>query len=143
MGTTAARKLNYATIANYDVVAGATVTVGFGVTMATATTVQNAAASSDFIIGIAHTSATSTVAGDANVDVFLFAPVVPVVIATDGTATLGAKATWTDDAAADGFTNAETLTTAGEQGIYGVFVQSGTAGEIVGMQLALGRHTHS
>ena len=142
MGTTAARKLNYATIANYDVVAAATVTVGFGVTMATATTVQNAAASSDFIIGIAHTGATSTVAGDANVDVFLFAPVVPVVIATNGTATLGAKATWTDDAAADGFTDCVAIGAAGDEGIYGVFVQAGTAGDTVGMQLTLGRHTH-
>lgn len=141
--STATRKLNYATIGNYDITAGQTVTVGFGVTMDTATTIRNAAVSSDLIIGVAHTGGTSVVAGDANADVFLFAPVVPVPVATNGTATLGSKATWTSDAAADGFTDCVAIGAAGDESIYGVFVQAGVPGDIVGMQLALGRHTHS
>lgn len=139
--STATRKLNYATIGNYNITAGQTVTTGFGVTMDTATTIRNAAASSDLVIGVAHTGGTSVVAGDANADVFLFSPVVPVPVATGGTATLGAKATWSPNA--DGFTDCVAIGAAGDESIYGVFVQAGVPGDIVGMQLALGRHTHS
>ena len=87
--STATRKLNYATIGNFDVTAGQTVTTFFAVTMDSDTTVRDAAGGidNDLIIGVAHTGGTSVVAGDANVDVFLFAPVVPVVVGAAGTAT--------------------------------------------------------
>ena len=135
MGTTAARKLNYATISNFDVTAGQTVTTGFAVTMDSDTTVRNAAAASDLIIGIAHTGGTSTVAGDTNVDVFLFNPVVMVVQGT-GNATRGNKATWV----VDGFIDANAVDPAGttSEPTYGVFLQSGAAqGDHVGMIMAV------
>lgn len=136
--STATRKLNYATIGNFDVTAGQTVTVGYAVTMDSDTTVRNAAGGidKDDIIGIAHTGGTSVVAGDANVDVFLFAPVVPVVIGAGGTATRGNKAIW--NAAGNGFTNAAAANPGGanDEQAYGVFLQSGTAGDVVGMMLA-------
>jgi len=135
--STATRKLNYATIGNYDITAGQTVTVGFAVTLDSDTTVRNAAGGidNDLIIGVAHTGGTSTVAGDANVDVFLFAPVVPVVVV--GTATRGTKAIW--NAAGTGFTDAAASVPAGanDEQAYGIFLQSGVTNDIVGMQLAV------
>jgi hypothetical protein len=142
--STATRKLNYATIGNYDITAGQTVTVGFAVTMdsagvGTPPTVRNAAAGvdNDLIIGVAHTGGTSTVAGDANVDVFLFAPVVPVTVGPGGSAAVGSKAIW--NATGDGFTVASALVPAGanDEQSYGVFVQDGNAGDIVGMMLGM------
>lgn len=137
--STATRKLNYATIGNYDVTAGQTVTVGFAVTMDSDTTVRNAAGGidNDLIVGVAHTGGTSVVAGDANVDVFLFAPVVPVVVGAGGTATRGTKAIW--NAAGNGFTNAAAANPGGanDEQSYGVFLQSGTAGDIVGMMMGM------
>ena len=135
--STATRKLNYATIGNYDITAGQTVTVGFAVTMDSDTTVRNAAAGvdNDVIIGVAHTGGTSTVAGDANVDVFLFAPVVPVVVI--GAATRGSKAVW--NPAGTGFTDAAAIAPAGanNEESYGVFLQTGATGDIVGMMLGM------
>lgn len=137
--STATRKLNYATIGNYDITAGQTVTVGFGVTMDSDTTVRNAAGgvNNDLIIGVAHTGGTSTVAGDANVDVFLFAPVVAVVVGAAGAATRGSKAVW--NGAGDGFIDATVIAPAGanNEESYGVFLQSGATGDIVGMMLGM------
>ena len=136
--STATRKLNYATIGNYDIAVGQTVTVGYAVTLTSDTTVQNAAGGidNDLIIGVAHTGGVSTVAGDANVDVFLFAPVVAVVVGAGGTSTRGTKAIW--NAAGNGWTNAAMPLVPGganEECSYGIFLQSGTAGDVVGMQM--------
>lgn len=129
--STALRKLKNATYHTFTVAAGQAVTVGELVVMASDTTVQDAGGASDLGIGIAVASA---VAG-ARVDVYLLGPVVPVAVGTGG-ATRGTKAV----AVADGFTDsaAHDSDGTGNASIYGIFMQTGTVGQVVGLMLAAG-----
>ena len=69
------------------------------------------------------------------VEIYLFGPVIPVTVGTGG-ATRGTKAV----AVADGFTDAATHDSdgTGNESNYGVFMQTGTAGQIIGMMLMVG-----
>ena len=129
--STALRKVTHATQHTFTVAAGQATTVGELVVLASDTTVQDAGGASDLGIGIAKITQTAGL----RVDVWLFGPVIPVAVGT-GDATRGTKAVavadgWTDAAAhdSDGTANASQ---------YGVFMQSGTAGQTVGMMIAVG-----
>lgn len=115
----------------YTVTAGQAATLGepaiFG---ASDTTVQNSNAASDLIIG---TFKATAVAG-AQVVVYIHAfAVIPCEVGTGG-ATRGTKAV----AVADGYTDAAAHNSDGvnNASTYGFFMQSGTAGQTVGLALA-------
>ena len=129
--STALRKVTHATIHTFVVAAGQAATLGELVILATDTTVQDAGAATDLGIGIAL----STQVPGEDVDVYLLGPVVPVVVGT-GDATRGTKAI----AAANGFTDATAHDSDGtaNESTYGIFMQSGTAAQIVGLMLAVG-----
>jgi hypothetical protein len=128
--STALRKVTHATFHTFTVAAGQATTAGELVVLATDTTVQDAGGASDLGIGVA---ATTQAAGE-RVDVYLFGPVIPVEVGT-GDATRGTKAIH----AADGFTDAAAHDSSGatDEAIYGVFMQSGTVGQIVGLMFGL------
>lgn len=126
--STALRKYEFAHIWTATVAAGGAATAGrcaiFG---AADTTVDNAGAGSDLVIGIFL----DTAAAGAITRIVLFGPVVPVVVGTGG-ATRGTKAT----VVADGVTNADALADGDDvDPVVGIFMQSGVLGDSVGMQL--------
>lgn len=129
--STANRQTAYATVKAYTVATGQVVTEGYMVVLASDTTVQNGGASSDLGIGIARNSAT---AGQV-VDIYLFGPIIPVVVGTGG-CTRGTKAIHI----ADGFTDAPAHDSSGgtDNAIYGVFTESGSAGDMRGLMIGLG-----
>ena len=129
--SSAVRKLEHCTFKEYTVATGQAVTEGELVVMASDTTVQDAGAASDLGIGIATASA----AAGARVELYMFGPIVPVAVGTGG-ATRGTKSV----AVTDGFTDAATHDSdgTGNESNYGVFVESGTAGQVKGMMLGLG-----
>lgn len=129
--SSAVRKLEHCTFKEYTVASGQAVTVGELVVMASDTTVQDAGGASDLGIGIAVESQTAGL----RVELYMFGPIVPVTVGTGG-ATRGTKAI----AAADGFTDATAHDSDGtsNESLYGVFVESGTAGQIKGMMIGLG-----
>lgn len=109
--------------------ASAGCTIGEAVVFASDTTVQDAGAATDLAIGVAVTTAT---VGNA-VDVYMFGhAVVPCVVGT-GDATRGTKAVLV----ADGLTDAAAHDSDGlvNASVYGVFIQSGVAGDTVGLLL--------
>lgn len=129
--STATKKIGYATIGSYTVAAGQTATLGMGVLLSGADdAVATAGANSDLCVGIALTTA----AAAARVDVIHFAPIVPVLVGTGG-ATRGAKAMILADGFADAPAHAAGNTV---RSIYGIFMQSGVAGDRVGMMLCAG-----
>ena len=86
----------------------------------------HAGAGSDLAVGISQNGGT---AGDP-IDAFMFGPVVPVKVGTGG-ATRGKKAIIVSDGVTDAPDHDSDGT--GNQAIYGIFVQSGVAGDFVGM----------
>ncbi len=128
--SSAVRKLEHCTFKEYTVAAGQAVTAGELVVMASDTTVQDAGGASDLGIGIAKVSQTAGL----RVELYMFGPIVPVAVGTGG-ATRGTKAV----AVADGFTDGAAHDSDGvvNTSPYGVFVESGTAGQVKGMMLAL------
>lgn len=129
--STALRKFEYAHIKSYAVAAAQTVTAGMGVVFHTDSEhVANQGASSDLGIGVALESGTG--AAGSTVMVALYGPVVPVLVGTGG-ATYGTKAIHV----ADGFTDAPAHDSSGgtDNAIYGIFMQTGVATNIVGMQI--------
>ena len=127
--STALRKFEYQHIKSYTVEAASTATVGalaaFG---ASDTTVADAAGGSDGGIGVFLTGGT---AGE-RVDIALFSGVVAVVVGAGG-ATRGSKSVNIGGAFQDAPAQAAGGATADP--IYGIFMQSGVAGDVVGMQL--------
>jgi len=125
---TALRKLEHVTFEEFTVAAGQAATIGELAVMASDTTVQDAGGASDLGIGV---FATTEVAG-ARVAVMLLSSsgVIPVACGTGG-CTRGTKAI----AVADGFTDAPAHDSdgTGNSSIYGVFMQSGVVGDVVGM----------
>lgn len=109
------------------VVAGGSVTAGLPVILSgTDQECTVAPAGSDLSVGVAQNSA----APGERVDVTLYGPPIPVVVGTGG-ATRGMKAV----IVATGFTNAPAHDSSGatDGAIYGIFIQSGVAGDLVGM----------
>lgn len=127
--STALRKFEYAHIKSYTVEAASTATVGrlasFG---ASDTTVADSAAAADDAIGVFLTGGA---AGD-RVDIALFGPTVAVLVGTGG-ATRGSKAVNVANGVTDAPAHAAGGATANQ--IYGIFMQSGLAGDVVGMQI--------
>lgn len=127
--STAKRKHQFATVDTFTVATGQTILINRAVLLSGADTdIAPAGADSDLAVGVALTGG----AAGTRVDVYLFGPVVPVVVGTGG-ATRGTKAVLV----ADGFANAPAHNSdgTGNQAIYGIFMQSGVATEVVGMQL--------
>lgn len=126
--STATRKLNFVTIGNYTVAATKTATEGELLILSGADNeVEDANGASDLGIGIAVHSA----AAGQPVEVYHPAPIIPVKVGTGG-ATRGKKAV----NVADGFTDAaypHDSSGATDQAIYGIFMESGLAGTVVGM----------
>ncbi|MHA1572659.1 MAG: hypothetical protein ACTSX8_01575 [Alphaproteobacteria bacterium] len=109
--------------------ASAGCTIGEAVVFNSDTTVQDAGAATDLAIGVAAYTAT---AGNV-VDVYMFGhAVIPVVVGT-GDCTRGTKAVLV----ADGLTDAAAHDSDGvvNASVYGVFIQSGVAGDTVGLLL--------
>jgi hypothetical protein len=124
---TALRLTQNALRKTYTVAASDTATEGMAVLLDSDTTVDDAGAASDLAIGVALETKT---AGQA-VEVALFGhSVIGVLVGTNG-ATRGMKAV----IESDGFTDAAAHDSdgTGNEAIYGVFLQSGTAGQFVGM----------
>lgn len=128
--STANRLTSYTTCKSYTVATGQTATLGKMAVLASDTTAQDGGASSDLGIGVFRTSATA----GQQVDVYLFGPIVPVLVGTGG-CTRGKKAIHV----ADGFTDAPAHDSSGttDDAIYGVFTESGSAGDIRGMMIGL------
>ena len=121
------RYLQNALILEYTVAANDTATAGEAVLLDSDTTVDDCDGASDLAIGVALASA---VAG-AQVQVAMFGhAVIPVLVGTGG-ATRGTKAILVSD----GFTNAPAHDSDGNlnSAIYGIFLQSGTAAQMVGL----------
>jgi hypothetical protein len=129
--STALRKFEFAHIKEYTVVAGGSATLGYLAILTAATTVDDGATGSDLGIGVFLGAA----AAGERVEVALMGPVVPVTVGTGG-ATLGLKAIFLND----GFTDAPAHDSSGatNNAIYGVFMETGVAGDRVGMMMALG-----
>ena len=129
--STAKRLTEKALYAKYTVNTGDTATKGEGVLLDTDTAIDDCDAASDLAIGIATEAG---VAAD-EVDICLFGhAVVPVLVGT-GDCTRGTKAVLVSD----GFTDAQTHNSdagGGNESIYGMFMQSGTAGQFVGLLLS-------
>ncbi len=129
--TTALRLTNRVVRKQYTVASGDTATKGEAVLLKSVTTVDDCDADSDLAIGVAMTTA----AEGEEVEIALFGwGVIPVIVGTNG-ATFGIKA----QLEGDGFTNANTQDSdngAGNQSTYGIFLQSGTVGQFVGLLLA-------
>lgn len=127
---TAIRHTNNALFLDYTVAASDTATEGEAVLLDSDTTIDDCNAASDLAVGVAMETGT---AGDV-VEVCMFGhAVVPVEVGTAG-ATRGTKA----QLASDGFVDcsAHDSDGAGNQSFYGIFLQSGTVGQKVGLLLS-------
>ena len=128
--TTALRITDGVIRKNYVVAATDTATKGEAVLLDSDTTIDDCNAASDLAIGVALEAGT---AGDT-VEVALFGyGIAPVIVGTAG-ATRGTKA----QLAADGFVDATAHDSdgTGNQSTYGIFLQSGTVGQFVGLLLS-------
>lgn len=137
MATRAIKKINFGTIGTYTVVTGETVRGGMPVILHTAdTTIDEAIATDDTAIGIALGFGTTYTAGQ-EVQVLHYGPIVPVLVGTGG-ATRGTKAVVAG--AADGLTDAAAHNSdgTGNVNVLGVFMQTGSAADEVGMMMVLG-----
>jgi hypothetical protein len=127
MATRAIKKLDYCPVMGFKVAAGQTATKGLAVLLSGSDEeVATAGANSDLAIGIAL----NTAAAAAEVQVALFAPVIPAVVGT-GDTTRGKKQVLV----ANGITDAAAHDSSGntDQAIYGIAMQSGVAGDMVGL----------
>lgn len=130
--STAFRKIDFGTVGTFTVASGQSATKGkLAIFGSSDTTVQNGVSTSDTGIGIFM----ATAAADAQVDVLLFNHVMPVLVGTGG-CTRGKKAIFAS--ADDGFTDAPAHDSSGatDNIIYGIFMQSGSAGDTVGLMCA-------
>ena len=130
MAIRATNKDQFATKMQFVVETASTVTAGRAVVCGNADgEALNAGADSDLAIGIALTSGTA----GQKVDVALFGPVIPVLVGTGG-ATRGTKMILV----ADGVTDAPAHDSdgTGNEAIYGIFIESGVAGDTVGAILS-------
>lgn len=135
--STALRKLENATFVECLVAAGEVTYAGRLVVVDSGVGdnyVKDAGAATDLGIGIARETLTSST-GVQRCQVTLLAPVEAVTVGTGG-ATVGKKAV----ATTDGFTDAATHDSdnTGNSSIYGIFMQTGTAGQTVGLMLGAG-----
>lgn len=123
------KKLDHATIETFTVTATKAATKGFAVIISGNMTVEDDAATGDTAIGVALDTAT---AGN-RVQVLLFGPVVPMKVGT-GDTTRGKK----QKTVATGITDAPTTTNSGATTtpIIGIALESGVAGDFVGVMLA-------
>jgi len=129
--STAKRLTAKALYAKYTVNTGDTATKGEAVLLDTDLAIDDCNAASDVAIGIATEAGTP----DDEVDICLFGHAVEAVLVGTGDCTRGTKAVLVGD----GFTDAETHNSdagGGNQSIYGMFLQSGTAGQFVGLLLS-------
>lgn len=120
----------HATVATYAVATAATATKGMLAILSSDTTCEDGGADSDLGVGVFKNTAA---AGEA-AEIQLFGPVVYALVGTGG-ATRGKKAVHL----ADGFADAPAHDSDGgtNDEIYGIFMQSGIATDIVGMQLVV------
>lgn len=123
------KKIDYATIMTLTVTAAKVATKGFAVIISGNLTVEDDAATGDTVIGVALETAT---AGN-RVQVLLFGPVVPMKVGT-GDTTRGKK----QKTVATGITDAPTTANSGATTtpILGIALESGVAGDFVGVMLA-------
>jgi hypothetical protein len=127
MGTRPLDNSSRACIHTFLVQSGATITKGYPVALGTlASEIVNGGANGKGV-GIALSS--SSTAGEA-VDVAMFGPIVPVKVGTGG-ATHGEHAIQT----ADGFTNQTLGGGTTVKYIAGVFMETGVAGDFVGLMV--------
>jgi hypothetical protein len=133
--STALRLLEQATFKEYKVAVTKTTFEGRAVILTDAENVEDAAGATDLAVGVARDTITSSATVIQRCGVTLFGPVEAVTVGTGG-ATLGKKAIL----AADGFTDAPAHDSSGgtNDAIYGIFMQSGTAGQKVGLMLMAG-----
>ena len=130
--STATRDYKNGLIKDYVVDTSVIVTAGWAVKFSTtAGTVVNLGAGEDLGIGIALDSGTA----GQRVRVLIPNPIVGVVVGTGG-ATEGKKAVWV----ADGFTDAPAHDSDGttNDAIYGIFMETGIATNVVGLQMIFG-----
>ena len=126
-----AKRLTYnALYLTYTVATSDTSTEGEAVLLDSDTTIDDCDGASDLAIGIAMADGTP---GD-EIDVCMFGWAVQSVLVGTNGATRGVKA----QLESDGFTDAGTHDSdgTGNQSTYGIFLQSGTAGQFVGLLLS-------
>lgn len=128
--SSARKHTDHATIVNYTVAAGQTTTLGRLVLLASDTTVQTAG-QVDTAVGVALSSET---AGNP-VDVYLFGPVVPMVVGTGG-----ATRSTVLEAVADGVADAPAHDSSGASNdiIIGMAMETGVATNRIGVMLCRG-----
>lgn len=133
--STALRKLENATFKEYKVAVTKTTFAGRAVILTDAENVEDAGGATDLAIGIANVTITSSATVVQRCEVTLFGPVQAVDVGTGG-ATFGKKAIL----AANGFTDAPAHDSSGgtNDAIYGIFMQTGTVGQKVGLMLMIG-----
>lgn len=132
MATRALKKLDYATIMTFTVATGQTATKGKHVLLSGSdNAVATAGANSDLAVGIALHSA----AAGAEVQVALLGPVIPTLVGTGGS-TRGTKQV----IVADGVTDCAAHDSSGatDNSVVGIAMQSGVAGDLIGMMQTLG-----
>jgi hypothetical protein len=121
-------------IMTFTVAATKTATLGFPIIASSADgEVLDSTTQSDLTLGVAL----ETAAAGARVQVLMYAPVAKVKVGTGG-ATYGKKAYF--PAGADGYADAPAHDSSGavDGSTLGVFVESGVAGDYVGMMMVLG-----
>src|SRR5262245_32380914 len=127
MATRAKKKIDFAHISTYTVASAKTVTKGFPVIFSGSDTeIEDAGANSDLLIGVALNGG----AAGERVQVLHPAPIVPMKCGTGGT-TRGKK----QKMAADGVFDAPAHDSSGatDDSIVGIAMQSGVAGDTVGV----------
>lgn len=137
MAERALRKLDYVHAVEMTVKASSTVTAGKTVKFSADMEVENAGADSDLWIGVARETITSGAAGsEKRVTVYLPGPVVPMLVGT-GDSTRGVR----QKVVSSGVTDAAAL--AGDTAEYsvGFAMQSGVAGDMIGVCLCLDSRT--
>jgi len=134
MATRALKKLDFAHIMTFEVAAAQTVTAGKTVIFdSDDLTIKDPGASSDLVVGVALGTPGTVFAAGAKVQVVLFAPIVPMVVGTGGT-TRGKKQVVVSDGVTDAAANGGG-TTAVET--IGVAMQTGVAGDVIGVAIGL------
>lgn len=132
MAARALKKLDFATIITYKVAAGQAATLGRPVLLSAADDeVATAGANSDLAVGVPL----NTAAAGAEVQVALLGPVVPTLVGAGGS-TRGTKQVLV----ADGVTDCAAHDSSGatDNAVVGIAMQSGVAGDLIGMMLTLG-----
>lgn len=132
MATRALKKLDFATIMTFVVATGQAATKGRHVLLSGSDNeIATAGANSDLAIGIAL----NTAAAGAEVQVALLGPVIPALVGTGGS-TRGTKQVLV----ADGITDCAAHDSSGatDNSVVGIAMQSGSAGDLIGVVQTLG-----